>query len=85
MKYDIARYHVETIRNGQFDPHKNNEKLSVVLWDSKSYYYDLSEIDVSAEDFSFFVIDAFSGDNEQYNITAHDVQWDGNVFRANID
>ena len=56
---DIAAFHVDTIRAGQFDPHQGNDKLCKVRYDTKTYYYDLSEMDVNRDEFESFVHSAW--------------------------
>lgn len=79
---NIATFHVATIRAGQFDEHRSNDALSAVSYDQKTHYYDLSGLNVTADEFKSFVINAWDLDfDEEVDVT----EWEPGVFRVSLD
>lgn len=78
----IADYHVATIRAGQFDPHRGDDRLSAVSYDQRTYYYDLTGANVTADEFKSFVIDAWDRDSDdEIDVT----EWQPGVYRVRLD
>ncbi len=79
---NIADFHIATIRAGQADDHRYNDALSAVSYDQKTHYYDLTGLNVTANEFKNFVIGAWDREcAEEMVIT----EWEPGVFRVSLD
>ena len=58
MQIDISALHIQTVRDGHGDSHKDDATLSRVIHDGKIYYYELNGWVTKAE-FQSFVADAW--------------------------
>ena len=61
MQIDISALHIQTVRDGRGDSHKDDATLSRVIHDGKIYYYELNGWVTKAE-FQSFVADAWDID-----------------------
>lgn len=80
---NIAVFHVATVKAGQADFHAD-KGYSRVRHDGSTYYYDIAEMDYTADQFASFVNEAwelFEGDE----IKSSDVLWEANEYCADID
>ena len=78
---NIADFHIATIRAGQFDEHKEDDALSTVRYDQKTYYYDLTGMGIDAHQFECFIAEAWDTDFGDFEVT----EAEAGVFDAALD
>jgi hypothetical protein len=86
---DIASHYKGTIRAGQVNPFAGSESLSSVYHDQKITYYDLTDLQVSADEFADFVAAAWGSDNEKISLDyvrqSFAAEWPESVHVVNLD
>ena len=80
LKIDIPGCHIQTVRDGQGDNHKDDATLSRVIHDGKIYYYELMGW-VTKFQFQIFVADVWNIDGEMPGVDVND---DG-AFTISLD